>query len=124
MRTHTSVCTFARKHAYLFTHKHTFTDMGQLEDFRESLKKKKDLTQSNVREFEPKPSCHSRQGQAARRNISLSRDLHLVLKSLNIWMIKEHIADSPRITDTILEMLKVYYKKYPDAKKFVDEFCE
>lgn len=98
--------------------------MGQLEDFRESLKKKKDLTHSNVREFEPKPSCYSRQEQAARRNISLSRDLHLVLKSLNIWMIKEHIADSPRITDTILEMLKVYYKKYPDAKKFVDEFCE
>ena len=98
--------------------------MGQLEDFRESLKKKKDTVQSEVRENESKPVRRIRQEQAARRNISLSRDLHLELKSLNIWMIKEHIADSPRITDTIKELLKVYYKKYPDAKKFVDEFCE
>lgn len=98
--------------------------MGQLEDFRESLKKKKDTVQSEVRENESKPVRRIRQEQAARRNISLSRDLHLELKSLNIWMIKEHIADSPRITDTIKELLKVYYKKYPDAKKFVDDFCE
>lgn len=98
--------------------------MGQLEDFRESLKKKKDTVQSEVRENESKPVRRIRQEQAARRNISLSRDLHLELKSLNIWMIKEHIADSPRITDTIQELLKVYYKKYPDAKKFVDDFCE
>lgn len=124
MRTHTGAYTFARKYAYVFAHKHIFTHMGQLEDFRESLKKKKDTVQSEVRENESKPVRRIRQEQVARRNISLSRDLHLELKSLNIWMIKEHIADSPRITDTIQELLKVYYKKYPDAKKFVDDFCE
>jgi hypothetical protein len=28
------------------------------------------------------------------------------------------------ITDTIQEMMRVYYKKYPEAKEFVEKFCE
>ena len=31
---------------------------------------------------------------------------------------------SPGITDTIQEMMRVYYKKYPEAKEFVEKFCE
>ena len=43
------------------------------------------------------------------------RDWALNNRSLN------HVI---RITDTIQEMMRVYYKKYPEAKEFVEKFCE
>lgn len=54
----------------------------------------------------------------------MSGELHLELKALSVWRIKSHSKASPGITDTIQEMMRVYYKKYPEAKEFVDKFCE
>ena len=40
------------------------------------------------------------------------------------WRIKSHPKARPGITDTIQEMMRVYYKKYPEAKEFVEKCCE
>ena len=59
-----------------------------------------------------------------RRTLGVSGELHLELKALSVWRIKSHPKASPGITDTIQEMMRVYYKKYPEAKEFVEKFCE
>ena len=33
-------------------------------------------------------------------------------------------AKQENMNDTIQEMMRVYYKKYPEAKEFVEKFCE
>ena len=98
--------------------------MGQLEDFRESLKKRKDSPERGEIESPVKSGTKTNQGRRIRKTLGISGELHLELKALNIWRIKKHNEPSSGITDTIQEMLKVYYKKYPEAKKFVDDFCE
>ena len=96
--------------------------MGQLEDFRASLKKR-DSAVNNEVEIPVKSSAKATQEKMKRRTLGLSGELHLELKALSVWRIKSHPEVSPGITDTIREMLTVYYKEYPDAKEFVDECC-
>ena len=64
--------------------------MGQLEDFRASLKRK--------------DSAVSSEGEIPVKSIAK--------------------AKQENMNDTIQEMMRVYYKKYPEAKEFVDKFCE
>ena len=59
-----------------------------------------------------------------RRTLGVSGELHFELKALSVWRIKSHSKASPGITDTIQETMRVYYKKYPETKEFVDKFCE
>ena len=97
--------------------------MGQLEDFRASLKKR-DASMSGKGEIPVTSSVKARQEKMKRKTLGLSGELHLELKALSVWRIKNHPKASPGITDTIQEMMRVYYKKYPEAKEFVDKFCE
>ena len=94
--------------------------MGQLEDFRESLKRK----DSAVRSEGEMSIARAKQEKIKRRTVGVSGELHLELKALSVWRIKSHPKASPGITDTIQEMMRVYYKKYPKAKEFVEKFCE
>ena len=96
--------------------------MGQLEDFRASLKRK-DSAVSSEGEIPVKSIAKEKQEKMKRRMLGVSGELHLELKALSVWRIKSHPKASPGITDTIQEMMRVYYKKYPEAKKFVEEFC-
>ena len=96
--------------------------MGQLEDFRASLKRK-DSAVSSEGEIPVKSIAKAKQEKMKRRTLGVSGELHLELKALSVWRIKSHPKASPGITDTIQEMMRVYYKKYPEAKMFVDEFC-
>ena len=64
--------------------------MGQLEDFRTSLKRK--------------DSAVSSEGEIPVKNVSK--------------------AKQEKMNDTIQKMMRVYYKKYPEAKEFVEKFCE
>ena len=97
--------------------------MGQLEDFRASLKRK-DSAVSSEGEISVKSIAKAKQEKMKRRTLGVSGELHLKLKALSVWRLKSQHGANPEITDTIQEMLRVYYKKSPDAKKFVDEFCE
>ena len=97
--------------------------MGQLEDFRASLKKR-DSAMSSEGEIPVKSIAKAKQEKMKRRTLVVSGELHLELKALSVWRIKSHSKASPGITDTIQEMMRVYYKKYPEAKEFVDKFCE
>lgn len=97
--------------------------MGQLEDFRESLKKKKDITENTLNDH-TKPKSTNTQQQMSRASIGISGELHFELKGLCIWMKKNGIGNNPSFSDMLKEVLKTYYKKYPEAKKFVEEFCE
>ena len=96
--------------------------MGQLEDFRASLKRKNSAVSSEG-EIPVKSIAKEKQEKMKRRTLGVSGELHLELKALSVWRIKNYPEASSGITDTIQEMMKVYYKKYPDAKKFVDELC-
>ena len=97
--------------------------MGQLEDFRASLKKR-DASMSGEGEIPVTSSVKTKQEKMKRKTLGLSGELHLELKALSVWRIKNHPKASPGITDTIQEMMRVYYKKYPEAKEFVEKFCE
>ena len=96
--------------------------MGQLENFRASLKRK-DSAVSSEGDIPVKNVSKAEQEKMKRRTLGVSGELHLELKALSVWRIKSHPKASPGITDTIQEMMRVYYKKHPDAKLFVDEFC-
>ena len=96
--------------------------MGQLEDFRASLKRK-DSSVCSEGDIPVKSIAKAKQEKMKRRTLGVSGELHLELKALSVWRIKNHSEASPGITDTIQEMLRVYYKKHPDAKRFVEEFC-
>ena len=93
--------------------------MGQLEDFRASLKRKDSAVSS-----EGEIPVKTKREKMKRRTLGVSGELHLELKALSVWRIKSHPKASPGITDTIQEMMRVYYKKYPEAKEFVEKFCE
>ena len=97
--------------------------MGQLEDFRASLKKR-DSAVSSEGEIPVKNISKAKQEKMKRKTLGVSGELHLELKALSVWRIKSHPKAIPGITDTIQEMMRVYYKKYPEAKEFVDKFCE
>ena len=97
--------------------------MGQLEDFRASLKRK-DSAVSSEGEIPVKSIAKEKQEKMKRRTLGVSGELHLELKALSVWRIKNHPKASPGITDTIQEMMRVYYKKYPEAKEFVEKFWE
>ena len=97
--------------------------MGQLEDFRASLKRK-DSAVSSGGEIPVKSIAKAKQEKMKRRTLGVSGELHLELKALSVWRIKSHPKASPGITDTIQEMMRVYYKKYLEAKEFVEKFCE
>ena len=97
--------------------------MGQLEDFRASLKRK-DSAESSEGEIPVKSIAKAKQEKMKRRTLGVSGELHLELKALSVWRIKNHPKASSGITDTIQEMMRVYYKKYPEAKEFVEKFCE
>ena len=94
--------------------------MGQLEDFRASLKRK-DSAVSSEGENPVKNVSKAKQEKMKRRTLGVSGELHLELKALSVWRIKSHPKASPGITDTIQEMIRVYYKKYPETKEFVEE---
>ena len=64
--------------------------MGQLEDFRASLKRK--------------DSAVSSEGEIPVKSIAK--------------------AKQEKMNDTIQKMMRVYYKKSPEAKEFVEKFCE
>ena len=93
--------------------------MGQLEDFRASLKRK-DSAVSIEGEIPVKNVSKAKQEKMKRRTLGVSGELHLELKALSVWRIKSHPKASPGITDTIQEMMRVYYKKYPEAKEIVE----
>ena len=97
--------------------------MGQLEDFRASLKRK-DSAESSEREIPVKSIAKEKQVKMKRRTLGVSGELHLELKALSGWRIKSHPTTSPGLTDTSREMMRVYYTKYPEAKEFVEKFCE
>ena len=97
--------------------------MGQLEDFRASLKKR-DSAVSSEGESPVKSIAKSTQEKMKRKTLGISGELHLELKVLSIWKMKSNPEASSGITDTIQEMLKVYYEEYPEAKIFVDEFSK
>lgn len=97
--------------------------MGQLEDFRASLKRN-DSAVSSEGKIPVKSIAKARQEKMKRRTLGVFGELHLELKALSVWRIKSHPKASPGITDTIQEMMRMYYKKYPEAKEFVDKFCE
>ena len=97
--------------------------MGQLEDFRASLKKR-DSAMSSEGDIPAKSIAKEKQEKMKWRTLWVSSELHLELKALSVWRIKSHSKASPGITDTIQEMMRVYYKKYPEAKEFVEKFCE
>lgn len=107
---------------YLHINTKTHLDMGQLEDFRASLKRK-DSSVGSEGDIPVKSIAKAKQEKMKRRTLGVSGELHLELKALSVWRIKNHSEASPGITDTIQEMMRVYYKKYPDAKRFVEEFC-
>ena len=113
------------KSFYVSLHINTKTHlhMGQLEDFRASLKRK-DSAVSSEGEIPVKSIAKEKQEKMKRRTLGVSGELHLELKALSVWRIKSHPKASPGITDTIQEMMRVYYKKYPEAKEFVEKFCE
>ena len=129
IKTHKHKCintwTHTYKNTFVYLHINTKThlDMGQLEDFRASLKRK-DSTVSSEGEIPVKSIAKEKQEKMKRRTLGVSGELHLELKALSVWRIKSHPKASPGITDTIQEMMRVYYKKYPEAKEFVDKFCE
>ena len=58
----------------------------------------------------------AKQEKMKRRTLGVSGELHLELKALSVWRIKKHPKASPGITDTILDMMRVYFKEYPGAK--------
>ena len=97
--------------------------MGQLEDFRASLKRK-DSAVGSEGEIPVKSIAKAKQEKMKRRTLGVSGELHLELKALSVWRIKSHPKTSPGITDTIQEMMRVYYKKYPEAKESGEKFCE
>ena len=97
--------------------------MGQLEDFRASLKNR-DSAMSSEGDIPAKGMVKTKREKMKRRTLGVSGELHLELKALSVWRIKKHPKASPGITDTIQEMMRVCYKKYPEAKEFVDKFCE
>ena len=97
--------------------------MGQLEDFRASLKKR-DSAVNNEGEIPVKSIAKAKQVKMKRRTLGVSGELHLELKALSVWRIKIHSKASPGITDTIQEMMRVYYRKYPEAKEVSEKFCE
>ena len=72
------------------------------------------------REIPVKSIAKEKQEKMKRRTLGVSGELHLELKALSVWRIKSHPKASPGITDTIQEMMRVYYKKYPEAKEFVE----
>ena len=96
--------------------------MGQLEDFRASLKRK-DSAMNSEGEIPVKSIAKAKQEKMKRRTLGVSGELHLELKTLSVWRLKSHPKASPEITDTIQKMMRVYYKKYPEAKEFAEGFC-
>ena len=103
--------------------------MGQLEDFRASLKKRPESNKQSGKPSSQQPTEKTVENkqprkQMKRTSIGISGELHFELKGLCIWMKKQDMCNNPSLSDTLQEMLKVYYKKYPEAKKFVDDFCE
>ena len=85
--------------------------------------KRKDSAVSSEGEIPVKNVSKAKQEKMKRRTLGVSGELHLELKALSVWRIKSHPKASPGITDTIQEMMRVYYKKYPEAKEFVEKFC-
>ena len=115
------------EHINTLAHKHistkTHLQMGQLEDFRASLKRK-DSAESSEGEIPVKSIAKEKQEKMKRRTLGVSGELHLELKALSVWRIKSHSKARPGITDTIQEMMRVYYKNYPEAKEVGEKFCE
>ena len=73
--------------------------MGQLEDFRASLKRK-DSAVSSEGEIPVKSIAKAKQEKMKRRTLGVSGELHLELKALSVWRIKSHPKARPGITDT------------------------
>ena len=71
--------------------------MGQLEDFRASLKRK-DSAVSSEGEIPVKSIAKEKQEKMKRRTLGVSGELHLELKALSVWRIKSHPKASPGIT--------------------------
>ena len=63
--------------------------MGQLEDFRASLKRK-DSAVSSEGEIPVKSIAKAKQEKMKRRTLGVSGELHLELKALSVWRIKSH----------------------------------
>ena len=100
--------------------------MGQLEDFRASLKRK-DSAVSSEGEIPVRNVSKAKQEKMKRRTLGVSGELHLELKALSVWRIKSHPKASPGITDTIQEMMRVYYRsirrRRSSSKSSVSEGC-
>ena len=63
--------------------------MGQLEDFRASLKRK-DSAVNSEGESPVKSIAKEKQEKMKRRTLGVSGELHLELKALSVWRIKSH----------------------------------
>ena len=103
--------------------------MGQLEDFRASLKKRPEGNSLSSEPSSQQPTQKMVENKQTKKpmkrtSIGITGELHFELKGLCIWMKKQDLCNNPSLSDMLQEMLKVYYKKYPEAKKFVDDFCE
>ena len=68
--------------------------MGQLEDFRASLKRK-DSAESSEGEIPVKSIAKEKQEKMKRRTLGVSGELHIELKALSVWRIKNHPKASP-----------------------------
>ena len=82
--------------------------MGQLEDFRASLKRK-DSAVSSEGEIPVKSIAKAKQEKMKRRTLGVSGELHLELKALSAWRIKSHPMASPGITDTIHSLFLILH---------------
>lgn len=109
--------------------------MSQLDNFRESLKKRParemvTVTVTNadtVHEDKSVPRAtmpYNKEGRLKRSSIGVSGELHAELKALCFWMKKKGIRNNPGITDVISEMMSAYYEVHPEAKEFVGKFWE
>ena len=68
--------------------------MGQLEDFRASLKRK-DSAVNIEGEIPVKNVSKAKQEKMKRRPLGVSGELHLELKAISVWRIKNHPKASP-----------------------------
>ena len=82
--------------------------MGQLEDFRASLKRK-DSAVSSEGEIPVKSIAKAKQEKMKRRTLGVSGELHLELKALSVWRIKSHPKVSSGIAGRIHSLFLILH---------------
>ena len=72
--------------------------MGQLEDFRASLKRK-DSAESSEGEIPVKSIAKAKQEKMKRRTLGVSGELHLELKALSVWRTSSGVEGAQCLED-------------------------